>query len=356
MSELPEVINLLLVEDDEDDYMFTREYLDEVPGQTYSITWVSNYTEGLRTIGSQAFDVTLVDYRIDTGTGLEFIRMLRARNIDCPAILLTGVRSREVDIAAQQAGASDYLVKGSLNAEILERSIRYAIAHASRRRVLDSVLANIDAGVIALDAHDGVMLMNSAARSIVGLDDVGTLAPENSIGIFSNVRRFLGESPYPSKVFDARGREYYLRSMPLANEGKLVILREPPGARPDAANVTAVSTASVIDGGLSDASTGAIYSWMEKILTASRQLAQARTTSSWQQFAAELRHSGRRLVAQVNDLQKLNAEGDDARVRAMTPTPAQPDSRGGGSTGRADAASEAAANPEPARRKTVVIA
>ncbi|MGI9386005.1 MAG: response regulator, partial [Methyloligellaceae bacterium] len=264
-----------------------------------------NYVEGLQTVASGKYDVTLIDYRIDTGTGLEFIRMMRARNIDCPAILLTGVRSREVDVAAQQAGASDYLIKGSLNSEILERSIRYAIAHSDRRRVLDSVLANIDAGVIALDASDGVMMMNAMARTLVGLDDVGQYAPDNSIGIFSNVRRFLGEAPYPASVFDAKGQEYTLKSTPLVNNGKLIVLRE--ATRQSAANV-AQPVSGESDGepqGLTPAATHSLYAWMDKVLNASKQLTTMKGASSWQQFAAELRHSGRRLVHDVNELQKL---------------------------------------------------
>lgn len=334
MSIATPAIKLLLVEDDEDDYLFTQEYLEGVSGQTYDITWVANYVEGLKTISSQPFDVTLVDYRIDTGTGLEFIRMMRARNIDCPAILLTGVRSREVDVAAQQAGASDYLIKGSLNSEILERSIRYAIAHATRRRVLDSVLANIDAAVIALDDHDGVMLMNSAARTIVGLDDVGQYAPDNSIGIFSNVRRFLGEAPYPPKVFDAKGREYSLRSMPLANDGKLIILREPIGPREAQAvrpivpvgSVESASGSTAVHQGLTPAASGAFYAWMEKVLAASKQLSKTQSTSNWQQFAAEFRHSGRRLVHHVNEMQKIGVPDTVAAPQASAQCQDKPSS------------------------------
>ena len=41
-------------------------------------------------------------------------------------ILLTGQGELELDLAAMQAGAADYLEKGSLEPVRLERSIRYA--------------------------------------------------------------------------------------------------------------------------------------------------------------------------------------------------------------------------------------
>ncbi|MBT6614176.1 MAG: hybrid sensor histidine kinase/response regulator, partial [Deltaproteobacteria bacterium] len=41
--------------------------------------------------------------------------------------MLTGQGNRELDFKAMQLGAADYLVKGQLNTEVLERSIRYAL-------------------------------------------------------------------------------------------------------------------------------------------------------------------------------------------------------------------------------------
>jgi signal transduction histidine kinase len=43
-------------------------------------------------------------------------------------ILLTGVGDKEIDFEATKAGATDYLLKGEINATVLERAIRYAIA------------------------------------------------------------------------------------------------------------------------------------------------------------------------------------------------------------------------------------
>jgi len=48
-----------------------------------------------------------------------------------PAIVLTGAHSAEVDDAASTAGASDYLVKGELNPDVLERSVRYVLQRSA---------------------------------------------------------------------------------------------------------------------------------------------------------------------------------------------------------------------------------
>jgi PAS domain S-box-containing protein len=44
-----------------------------------------------------------------------------------PIILLTGQGDYNVDVKAMEAGASDYLVKGQITPDLLERSIRYSI-------------------------------------------------------------------------------------------------------------------------------------------------------------------------------------------------------------------------------------
>src|SRR5207244_2436622 len=57
----------------------------------------------------------------------ELLRAALERGCKAPIILLTGQGEREIDVEAMKAGASDYLVKGRLDAGALERSIRYAI-------------------------------------------------------------------------------------------------------------------------------------------------------------------------------------------------------------------------------------
>jgi PAS domain S-box-containing protein len=59
-----------------------------------------------------------------------------AAGVEEPIVLLTGKGNQKVDIEAMQVGAMDYLVKGELNEEKLERSIRYALERASTMKAL----------------------------------------------------------------------------------------------------------------------------------------------------------------------------------------------------------------------------
>jgi signal transduction histidine kinase len=123
-------IKILLVDDDEDDFIITRENIDEIPIKKYSLDWVSSYAEGLKAIQDRKYDVYLIDYRLGAHTGLELIREAMKAECSSPLILLTGQGDREIDEQAMKAGASDYLVKGNMNPVQLERAIRYSLEHA----------------------------------------------------------------------------------------------------------------------------------------------------------------------------------------------------------------------------------
>jgi PAS domain S-box-containing protein len=122
-----EAIRVLLVEDDEDDYILTRDLLSEIKGSEFHLDRVKDYETALEALGRNQHDVCLLDYRLGGRNGLEVLNEAPKRGCRASIILLTGQGEREVDLEAMKAGAADYLTKGSLDAALLERSIRYAI-------------------------------------------------------------------------------------------------------------------------------------------------------------------------------------------------------------------------------------
>ncbi|WP_437649388.1 response regulator [Sorangium sp. So ce362] len=122
-------IKVLLVDDDEVDHLVTRRLLREVSRTRYDVTWVSTSDEALEALLAGGYDVCLLDFRLDARTGLEVVHEANRLGCAIPIIMLTGVGDEEIDMAAMSAGAADYLVKGRFDAQILERTIRYAIEH-----------------------------------------------------------------------------------------------------------------------------------------------------------------------------------------------------------------------------------
>ncbi len=148
------IINLLLIDDDEDDYLITKEILSDIEGQSYNLEWVDTYDVGLETMLQQKHDIYLVDYQIGEKTGLDLLNNAKNLGIKRPIIMLTGLGDREIDSKAIQAGAADYLIKGQITEALLERSIRHAI---ERHKTLIALQESEERYTIAAEgANDGL--------------------------------------------------------------------------------------------------------------------------------------------------------------------------------------------------------
>jgi two-component system, NarL family, sensor histidine kinase UhpB len=118
---------ILLIDDDEDDYLIVRDMLSEARREKFALEWSRSYTAGSEALQSKMYDAVLVDYSMGMHNGNEIVREAVASGYPAPFILLTGQGNYEVDIEAMEAGASDYLNKAEINTSLLERAIRYAI-------------------------------------------------------------------------------------------------------------------------------------------------------------------------------------------------------------------------------------
>jgi signal transduction histidine kinase len=122
-------VQVLLVEDDGDDALLIREWLEESEAARFTVEWVNTYQAAMEALERTRHDVYLVDYRLGPHSGLDLVRAIVAQGCPAPVILLTGMNSRAVDLEAMEAGAADYLPKVQLSVDMLERSVRYALAH-----------------------------------------------------------------------------------------------------------------------------------------------------------------------------------------------------------------------------------
>ena len=129
-------IKVLLIEDDEDDCILIRSLLSEVPSATYESTWIPGYTAALKELDSGNYDICLLDYRLGSRNGLDILRKTEGGSERPPIIVLTGHGDYRIDVEAMKHGAADYLVKGEITADVLERAIRYAM---DRRKAQDAL-------------------------------------------------------------------------------------------------------------------------------------------------------------------------------------------------------------------------
>lgn len=126
-----EVKRILIVDDDEDDFFITSEYIKNIPSNNFTIEWSYNYKDALQKLTSNDYDIYFVDYRLGVKTGMDLLEDAIAKGCEAPIILLTGKGTQEIDVKAMESGAYDYLIKSELNTEKLERCIRYSLERAS---------------------------------------------------------------------------------------------------------------------------------------------------------------------------------------------------------------------------------
>jgi PAS domain S-box-containing protein len=153
-------IRVLLVDDDERDYLITHGHLTEITGpahsagqadstgsasspqagsgqagQAYVMDWARGGDEGLQRIAENRHDVVLLDQQLGRMSGLDVLKQAVARGSRAAFIFLTNRTDPVFHELVLRAGAADHLAKSQANAPLLDRAIRYAL---ERRRMEDA--------------------------------------------------------------------------------------------------------------------------------------------------------------------------------------------------------------------------
>jgi diguanylate cyclase (GGDEF)-like protein/PAS domain S-box-containing protein len=149
-----DVVQVLLVEDDEDDYLITRDMLGQQDRRRFHIEWCRDYESALDRMRSEHHDVYLVDYRLGGKNGLDLARDAFGSRAHSPVILLTGESDWSIDLEASSSGVTDFMLKQELNPFTLERTIRYAM---SQQQALAQLAASEERYSLAVRAaNDGI--------------------------------------------------------------------------------------------------------------------------------------------------------------------------------------------------------
>jgi PAS domain S-box-containing protein len=136
MGHPAKAIRILIIDDDEDDYILTKGFIESIEDRTFDIQWCYSYKQAIEQISRKEFDLYFVDYRLGAKTGIDLLREACENNCEEPIILLTGKGNTAIDKQAMEMGAVDYLVKSDLTTEKLERCIRYSLERALTMKAL----------------------------------------------------------------------------------------------------------------------------------------------------------------------------------------------------------------------------
>jgi signal transduction histidine kinase len=195
-------IRVLLVEDNPVDVCFIKANLGGSPGfPPIELEYAADLAESLRMLAAAEFDAVLLDLTLPDSSGPETLFSVMAGSPHLAIVVLTGMDDERLALEAVQRGAQDYLVKGKVDGELLDRALRYAIERKraeqtlaeraaemarinellrreveglaraekaldqERRRLLHSLeMQERDRQLIAYDIHDGLVQLITAAH------------------------------------------------------------------------------------------------------------------------------------------------------------------------------------------------
>jgi len=135
-------IRVLLVESNLSDG-HVRQLLSAGSQSIHFVTeMTADFLEATRLLGCKNYDVVIVDLQLSESR-FDCIEKIRASDAYMPLIVMTESGDEEIGIEAIRCGADDYLVKGKIFADVLRRSIRYAIERKKEQKRVEEKLAEL---------------------------------------------------------------------------------------------------------------------------------------------------------------------------------------------------------------------
>jgi PAS domain S-box-containing protein len=132
-------LRILLVEDNPGDADLIAEMLPGHGPLIFEVKCVPRLAEALHAIQQERFDVILLDLGLPDSAGLDTVHTLCAQIAIAPCVVLTGTDDEAMGLAAIQAGAQDYIVKGQVSGVFLAKVLRYAIErYQNQQRLRES--------------------------------------------------------------------------------------------------------------------------------------------------------------------------------------------------------------------------
>jgi DNA-binding response OmpR family regulator len=125
---MKKLLNILLVEDNPGDVALLRGVLLKPPpvGQ-FLLAQEGTVQQAVDRLQRETPDVILLDLNLPDSRGTDTVRRMREAARDCPIIVLTSMDDEATGVEAIHMGVQDYLVKGTIDARTISRTVRYAM-------------------------------------------------------------------------------------------------------------------------------------------------------------------------------------------------------------------------------------
>ncbi len=162
---------ILIIDDEKSIRITIKEFL---LNEGYGVFATENYDEALKIINTENVDIILTDIVLGDKTGIDVLRKVNEKRLNCPVVLFTGYPNIESASEAVRLGAYDYLTK-PVEKEALLHIVSMALRHKALVEEKNKTHANLKAifksvkdAIITVDKDMKIIELNDAAKTICG--------------------------------------------------------------------------------------------------------------------------------------------------------------------------------------------
>ncbi len=230
-------IRALLIDDNPRDLVFIQGLLSEERASiTFHVNACNHINEAIRFLRGTKAHVLLLGLNVPPDSGLHALKNLRSSGVDCPIIVLSACDDHEAAALAIKMGAQDYLIKGTLDGNVLQRSIRCALErHKLEQSLIHANLLwrntfdTIPDPMAIIDNDLRIVSLNQAMADSVGLPKetvVGTGCLElikkrkSPLQAFADAHLISERADHQAEYLDEnRGTTYRVNIFPVHRDG-----------------------------------------------------------------------------------------------------------------------------------------
>ncbi len=195
---------ILLIEDEPGDAALIGRFLESAAPGHYLLELVESLEAARAALTRQLPAVILLDLSLPDSSGLETVRSVHRLAPTTPLVVLTGHDDSDFALSTLEAGAQDYLVKGSFGSDGLLRAVRHAAVRAQlEARLIESerrqqaLLAAVPDILVEVDA-DKIYTWPTRPDSIFSATILSAAPPP--ISSSANRRPTRRSSPFSTAV------------------------------------------------------------------------------------------------------------------------------------------------------------
>ena len=172
---------ILLIEDDKLDQMAFKQLVEDEK-LPYDCTIAGSVSQAQSILGSETFDVVIVDYQLGDGTAFDILDLVK----NTPIIFVTGAGNEEIATKAWKVGACDYLIKDHERnyLKAVPITVENAIKHKKMEeqvQLLSGAIMSTEDSVYITDMKGRIIFVNETFCETYGYKEEDVVGKEDNI-------------------------------------------------------------------------------------------------------------------------------------------------------------------------------